>query len=239
MCVCVYVCMRMKRLKFRKRSYVEDPALSHPYPPLLPPLSRTHTREAHTRWIRSGSQFVKSTQNWPRFREVVRFQGHMKRHIIFPAFFFLFSKKFFLPQPPPVHGSCMLCMCMYIIVPSVCRIIVVFGAIARFPSKSQNTSKKSLTNLVVISHSLKPVRDSLSLHRMCMYTIVPSLSHTYTYTYITCIQLYPHCRSTSFEYRHVRFIYTYIKKQGSKHCAECMLAFRISGNSEFVETQNF
>ena len=100
-CVCVYVCMRMKRLKFRKRSYVEDPALSHPYPPLLPPLSRTHTREAHTRWIRSGSQFVKSTQNWPRFREVVRFQGHMKRHIIFPAFFFLFSEKFFLPQPPP------------------------------------------------------------------------------------------------------------------------------------------
>jgi hypothetical protein len=81
----------MKRLKFRKRSHSEDPTPSYPYPPLT---SRTHTREAHTRWIRSRSQFVKSTQNWPRYRVVVRFQGHMKRHMIFP--FFFFSSLFFL-----------------------------------------------------------------------------------------------------------------------------------------------
>ena len=51
----------------------------------------------------------------------------------------------------------------------VCIIIVVSGAIARFPSKSLKISKKSLTNLtvsVVISHSLKPVKISYANGRV-------------------------------------------------------------------------
>jgi hypothetical protein len=45
----------------------------------------------------------------------------------------------------------------------------VSGTIARFPSKSQKISKKSLTNLtvaVVISHNLKPVKISYANGRV-------------------------------------------------------------------------
>ena len=48
----------------------------------------------------------------------------------------------------------------------VCIIIGVSGAIARFPSKSQKISKKSLMSLIVISYNLKPVKISYANGRV-------------------------------------------------------------------------